>query len=203
MSNLNIDSLLTIDDTGMPQAPSIRQLVDKDIALLWQRDTTKDKRNYIAQCGIIYYLGDPKSPARQQGLSDKEALDMAIEQFDLPKDYLPDALVKKLIDKYYKQNIGEAGRTVENILKGIHNVNLSIDVINQYLNEKLKTITDADQIEKILTLVDNVNKKAGEIPNLVKKLEEAKQNLLYEKETEMARGGNIVSSSMDAENYVD
>ena len=108
-----------------------------------------------------------------------------------------------LIDKYYKQNIGEAGRTVENILKGIHNVNLSIDVINQYLNEKLKTITDADQIDRILTLVDNVNKKAGEIPNLVKKLEEAKQNLLYEKETEMARGGNIVSSSMDAENYVD
>ena len=122
---------------------------------------------------------------------------------DLPANYIPDKLVLKLIDKYYKQNIGEAGRTVENILKGIHNVNLSIDVINQYLNEKLKTITDADQIDRILTLVDNVNKKAGEIPNLVKKLEEAKQNLLYEKETEMARGGNIVSSSMDAENYVD
>ena len=129
MSNLNIDSLLTIDDTGMPQAPSIRQLVDKDIALLWQRDTTKDKRNYIAQCGIIYYLGDPKSPARQQGLSDREALDMAIEQFDLPKDYLPDALVKKLIDKYYKQNITEAGIAIENLNKSIHLISLAANKI--------------------------------------------------------------------------
>lgn len=35
----------------------------------------------------------------------------------------------------------------------------------------------------------------------MKKLEEAKQNLLYEKETEIARGGNTVSSSMDASEY--
>lgn len=202
-TRLDIDLLINIDDSGMPVPPTVRQLVDKDIRELYIRDKSKDKKRYIQEAIVIYYLGDPKSPAKQAGLSDVESLNMAIEQADLPSNYIPDKLVLKLIDKYYKQNIGEAGRTVENILKGIHNVNLSIDVINQYLNEKLKTITDADQIEKILTLVDNVNKKAGEIPNLVKKLEEAKQNLLYEKETEMARGGNIVSSSMDAENYVD
>lgn len=202
-TRLDIDLLINIDDSGMPIPPTIRQLVDKDIRELYTRDKTKDKKRYIQEAIVIYYLGDPKSPAKQAGLSDVEALNMAIEQADLPTNYIPDKLVLKLIDKYYKQNIGEAGRTVENILKGIHNVNLSIDVINQYLNEKLKTITDADQIETILSLVDNVNKKAGEIPNLVKKLEEAKQNLLYEKETEMARGGNIVSSSMDAENYID
>ena len=202
-TKLDIDLLINIDDSGMPIPPTVRQLVDKDIRELYTRDKSKDKKRYIQEAIVIYYLGDPKSPAKQAGLSDVESLNMAIEQADLPSNYIPDKLVLKLIDKYYKQNIGEAGRTVENILKGIHNVNLSIDVINQYLNEKLKTITDADQIEKILTLVDNVNKKAGEIPNLVKKLEEAKQNLLYEKETEMARGGNIVSSSMDAENYID
>ena len=145
MSNLNIDSLLTIDDTGMPQAPSIRQLVDKDIALLWQRDTTKDKRNYIAQCGIIYYLGDPKSPARQQGLSDREALDMAIEQFDLPKDYLPDALVKKLIDKYYKQNITEAGIAIENLNKSIHLISLAANKINDLL---LTSLLDHERVCK-------------------------------------------------------
>lgn len=202
-ARLDIDLLINIDDSGMPVPPTVRQLVDKDIRELYTRDKSKDKKRYIQEAIVIYYLGDPKSPAKQAGLSDVESLNMAIEQADLPSNYIPDKLVLKLIDKYYKQNIGEAGRTVENILKGIHNVNLSIDVINQYLNEKLKTLTDVDQMDKILNLVDNVNKKAGEIPNLVKKLEEAKQNLLYEKETEMARGGNIVSSSMDAENYVD
>ena len=200
MSNLNIDSLLTIDDTGMPQAPSIRQLVDKDIALLWQRDTTKDKRNYIAQCGIIYYLGDPKSPARQQGLSDREALDMAIEQFDLPKDYLPDALVKKLIDKYYKQNITEAGIAIENLNKSIHLISLAANKINDLLNKKLTQNITEEDIPGVLVLTDSVSKKISEVPNLVKALGVAYENLRTEEETKMARGGVVISSSMDADN---
>lgn len=199
MSNLNIDNLLTIDDTGMPQAPSIRQLVDKDIALLWQRDTTKDKRNYIAQCGIIYYLGDPKSPARQQGLSDREALDMAIEQFDLPKDYVPDALVKKLIDKYYKQNITEAGIAIENLNKSIHLISLAANKINDLLNAKLTQNITEDDIPGVLVLMDSVSKKISEVPNLVKALGIAYENLRTEQETKLARGGMVISSSMNAD----
>ena len=199
MSNLNIDNLLTIDDTGMPQAPSIRQLVDKDIALLWQRDTTKDKRNYIAQCGIIYYLGDPKSPARQQGLSDKEALNMAIEQFDLPKDYVPDALVKKLIDKYYKQNITEAGIAIENLNKSIHLISLAANKINDLLNSKLTQNITEDDIPGVLVLIDSVSKKISEVPNLVKALGVAYENLRTEQETKLARGGMVISSSMNAD----
>ena len=30
-------------------------------------------------------------------------------------------------------------------------------------------------------MVDSVNKKSGELPNLIKKLNEAKENLMYEK----------------------
>lgn len=200
MSNLDIDKLLVIDNTGMPQAPGIRQLVDKDIALLWQRDTTKDKRNYIAQCGIIYYLGDPKSPARQQGLSDREALNMAIEQFDLPKDYVPDALVKKLIDKYYKQNITEAGIAIENLNKSIHLISLAANKINDLLNAKLTQNIVEDDIAGILALIDSVAKKITEVPSLVKALGVAYENLRTEEETKMARGGMVISSSMDADN---
>ena len=50
-----------------------------------------------------------------------------------------------------------------------------------------------------MTLVDNVKKQAGDIPSILKKLEEAKQNLLYEQQTELSRGGTAVLSSMDAE----
>ena len=199
METLNIDRLLTIDNTGMPQAPSIRQLLDKDILLLWQRDTTKDKRNYIAQCGIIYYLGDPKSPARQQGLSDREALDMAIEQFDLPKDYVPDSLVNKLIKKYYEQNITEAGIAIENLNKSIHLISLAASKINDILNKKLTQNIQEDDITSTLTLMDAVSKKISEVPNLVKALGIAYENLRTEEETRLARGGTIISSSMDAD----
>lgn len=199
MANLDIDKLLIIDNTGMPQAPGIRQLVDKDIALLWQRDTSKDKHKYIAECGVIYYLGDPKSPARQQGLSDKEALDMAIEQFNLPQGYVPDSLVKKLIDKYYNQNITEAGIAIENLNKSIHLISLAANKINDLLNKKLTQNITEDDIPSVLSLIDSVSKKIAEVPNLVKALGVAYENLRTEEETKVARGGMIISSSMNAD----
>lgn len=199
--DLIIDKMLVIDDSGMPVAPTIRQLMDKDIKQLYARDKTKDKSNYIKECIVIYYLGDPKSPAKQSGLSDAESLKMAIQQAGLKDDYIPDELVQKIIKRYYYQNITEAGKVVENIQKGIHNINLSVDAINSILNEKLQSGLTLDDLPNILGMVDNVNKKASELPSIIKRLEEAKQNLMYEKETEVARGGNAVLSSMDASNY--
>lgn len=191
--------MLVVDDTGMPVPPTIRQLLDRDIRTLYTRDKSKDKKQYIAECIIIYQLGDPKSPARQSGLSEREALKYAIEQAGLNSDYIPDNLVLKLIKRYYDENITEAGRVVENILQTIHNINLGISQINRFLNEKLASPLDGDTIGVILGLVDNVKKQAGDIPSILKKLEESKQNLLYEQQTELSRGGTAVLSSMDAE----
>lgn len=199
MKTITIDSMLVVDDTGMPVPPTIRQLLDRDIRTLYTRDKSKDKKQYIAECIVIYQLGDPKSPARQSGLSEREALRYAIEQAGLNSDYIPDNLVLKLIKKYYDENITEAGRVVENILQTIHNINLGISQINRFLNEKLASPLDGDTIGTILGLVDNVKKQAGDIPSILKKLEESKQNLLYEQQTELSRGGTAVLSSMDAE----
>ena len=199
MKTITIDSMLVVDDTGMPVPPTIRQLLDRDIRTLYTRDKTKDKKQYIAECIVIYQLGDPKSPARQSGFSEREALKYAIEQAGLNGDYIPDQLVLKLIKRYYDENITEAGRVVENILQTIHNINLGISQINRFLNEKLASPLDGDTIGVILGLVDNVKKQAGDIPSILKKLEESKQNLLYEQQTELSRGGTAVLSSMDAE----
>ena len=199
MKTVTIDSMLVVDDTGMPVPPTIRQLLDRDIRTLYTRDKSKDKKQYIAECIVIYQLGDPKSPARQSGLSEREALKYAIEQAGLNNDYIPDNLVLKLIKRYYDENITEAGRVVENILQTIHNINLGISQINRFLNDKLANPLDGDTIGVILGLVDNVKKQAGDIPSILKKLEESKQNLLYEQQTELSRGGTAVLSSMDAE----
>ena len=199
MKTVTIDSMLVVDDTGMPVPPTIRQLLDRDIRTLYTRDKSKDKKQYIAECIVIYQLGDPKSPARQSGLSEREALKYAIEQAGLNSDYIPDNLVLKLIKRYYDENITEAGRVVENILQTIHNINLGISQINRFLNDKLVSPLDGDTIETILGLLHNVKKQAGDIPSILKKLEVAKQNLLYEQQTELSRGGTAVLSSMDAE----
>lgn len=198
-ANVVIEKMITVDDTGMPKAPTIRQLQDKDVALLWQRDTTKDKRNYIAEAGVIYYLGDPKSPAKQQGLSEVESLKMAIDNFNLPKDYTPDSLVRKLIDKYYIQNITEAGVALEALQKSIHLVSIAAVRINEQLNRKLSGALSDEDITSILTMMDAVSKRITEIPALTKALGTAYENLRNEEEEQLARGGKQILSSMNAD----
>ena len=195
---LCIDTLITIDDNGMPQPPTTRQMIDKDVRMLYSRDKSKDKKNYIAECIVIYYLGDPKSPARQSGLNEAESLKLAIEQAGLEKSYVPDALVIRLIQRYYEQNITEAGKVVENMMQTIHNINLYVSQANNLLNEKLNGTMTLEELNNISPLLDSFKKQASEIPKLLKSLEEAKQNLMYEKETEISRGGVQVLSSMRA-----
>ena len=202
MNNIIIEKLLTIDETGMPKAPDIRQLQDKDVLLLYSRDTTSDKRRYIKEVGVIYYLGDPKSPARQQGLSDSEALKMAIENYDLPKDYYPDVLVKKLIDKYYTSNITEAGVALEAIHKSIHLVSIAATKINELLNKNLSAPLSDEEMVSTLALMDNVSKRVVEIPALTKALGVAYDNLRNEQETQLARGGSEITSSMNADEEI-
>ena len=196
---ISIEKMLTIDDTGMPVAPNIRQLQDKDVLMLYTRDITKDKSKYIKEAGVIYYLGDPKSPAKQQGLSYEESLKMAIENFDLPKDYQPDVLVKRLIDKYYVSNITEAGIALEALHKSIHLVSLAATKINEQLNKKLASVIGDEDITQLLVLMDSVSKRVSEIPNLTKALGVAYENLRNEEENQLARGGMNVLSSMDAD----
>lgn len=198
MINVSIEKMITVDETGIPKAPSLRQIQDKDVALLYQRDRNSDKRMYIAEAGVIYYLGDPKSPAKQQGLTDEEALKMAIENFNLPNDYKPDSLVKKIIDKYYKQNITEAGVALEALHKSIHLVAIAANKINDVLNKKLNTF-DEEDISGVLALMDSVSKRIAEIPALTKALGTAYENLRNEEEAQYARGGKNILSSMNAD----
>ena len=199
MANVIIEKMLTIDESGMPQAPNIRQLQDKDVVLLWSRDTTKDKRKYIAECGVIYYLGDPKSTAKQQCLSEAEALKMAFDMSNLPKDYTPDSLVRKLIDKYYVQNITEAGVALEALQKSVHLAAIAATKINELLNKKLSGAMSDEDITATLVLMDSVSKRIVEIPALTKALGVAYENLRNEEEEQLARGGKQILSSMDAD----
>lgn len=196
MKGLDLDWMLTIDDTGMPQAPNIKQLLDRDVALLWARDKTTDKTQYIKEVGVIYYLGDPKGPCLQEGLSEKESLKRAIENFDLPKDYQPDTLVWKLIKRYYNQRVGAAMENVIVLKKGLHNNTLVASKLNELLNEQLSQGASLETVGAVISLMDSLNKKVSEMPALLKALQQAEENLLFEQEQTAGRGGETILSSM-------
>ena len=196
---LDINKLITVDVTGMPKAPSPSQLLDKDVRELYMRDNTPDKRKYIAECGVIYYLGDPKSPCRQRGLSDDESLKEAIENFNLDKDYHPDDLVKKLIKKYYNQCITEAGVAIENLQKAFHVSNLVAGKAIEYLNNKLRGVLAEADIPVIMNMHAQLSNQVKTVPDMIKSLNTAYENLRNEEEIKMARGGIQILSSMDAD----
>jgi hypothetical protein len=196
MKGLDLDWMLTIDETGMPKAPNMKQLLDRDVALLWTRDKSPDKIQYIKEVGVIYYLGDPKGPCLQEGLSEKESLRRAIENFDLPKDYQPDALVWKLIKRYYNQRVGAAMENVIVLKKGLYNNTLAASKLNELLNEKLNEGASLETAASIISLMDSLNKKVSDMPGLLKALQQAEENLLFEQESTAGRGGETISSSM-------
>lgn len=199
MKDISIEKLITIDNNGMPKPPNIRQIQDKDILTLFTRDTTPDKRNYIKECGVIYYLGDPKSPVRSRGLSEKECLKEAIENYDLPQNYTVDSLVRRLIDKYYVSNITEAGVALEALQRSIHLVSLAAVKINELLNKRLSNSISDEEIASTLNVIDAVSKRINEIPAMTKALAIAYDNLKNEEEQVIGRGGQQVLSSMNAD----
>lgn len=196
---LTIEKLITIDKSGMPKAPSLRQLIDKDVRELYIRDRTDTKEMYVKECIVIYYLGDPKSPAKQKGLSYNECLKEAIKQADLPKNYSPDILVVRLIKRYYEECIGVTGMAVEVLLQTIHNITLATSKLNELLNEKLSGAIELEEVNTIISLMASLNKQSTEIPEITKKLKIAQENLRNETETVIGRGGITVRASMSAD----
>ena len=201
-ASIDIEKMIVIDDTGMPRAPGVRQLMDKDVLELWSRDKSKEKTKYLQEAGVIYYLGDPKSPAKQQGLSDDEALQMAIDNFNLPKDYVPDLLVKLLIDKYYISNITEAGVALEALQKSVHLVSIAANKLTEYLNKKLVNSINDEEVANIISVMQTVSKQVQEIPSLTKAIGVARENLRNEEEEQLARGGKRILSSMNADEEI-
>lgn len=195
---IDIYKLLTVDNTGLPKAPDIKQIQDRDIMLLYTRDKSVGKQQYIKEAGVIYYLGDPQSPAKQQGLSDNEALKMAIDNYNLPKDYKPDTLINKLIKKYYYSCIGEAGIALEALQKSIHLISLAAVRMNEALNNKLSGDISNEDINDLLEKINVVQKQVQQIPSLTMALKQAYENVRDEKEQQVGRGGVVITSSMDA-----
>lgn len=199
MKSVNIENMISIDDTGIPKAPSVRQIIDKDVLELWARDKSSDKRKYLQEAGVVYYLGDPNSPAKQQGLNYDETIKMAIDNFNLPKDYTPDPLVKRIADKYYIQNITEAGVALDALRKSVHLVSIAANKINEQLSKRLTSLVSDDDIVPTMQLMGTVSKLIQEIPSLTKAIGTAYDNLRDEEEQQTARGGRTILSSMDAD----
>lgn len=201
MAKINIHNLLTFDIYGNVEPVSLEQILDKDIFELYQRDLGKDKEKFKKEAGVIYYLGDPNSPPRQNGLTDKEALEAAIDNFNLPMDYQPDPLVMKIIGRYNANAITPAGVAIENIRKSLHRVSYAAIKIGEVVDSMMKSALEPTDVATVIDLSNKLGKLSTELPNYVSALKIAQDNLRNEAEEIEARGGEQIMYSMDANKH--
>lgn len=207
---LDLAGMISIDEQGIPYAPNVYQIQDRQVRELYLRDTGSPddpdsslKLRYLREAGVVYYLGDPKSPPNQMGKSRPEALKDAKTNYGLPDDWEPDALILALADRYHKDKIGVAGEAVEALNRGLHNVVLAANIINEQLSLKMQA---GLQSEDALTFIDystKLNNLINGIPNQIKALTEARQSLTLELEQKKARGGQVVTTSMSSADAAD
>ena len=198
MNTLHIKNLLTFDIYGNVEPVTIEQILDKDVLELYSRDLSPDKGKYKKECGVIYYLGDPNSPVRQNGLSEREALAEAIENFNLPKDYVPDPLVARLISRYNINAITPAGVAIENIRKSLHRISHAAIKIGETIDKLMEGAIEPTDIATFIDLSNKLGKFSTELPDYVASLRVAQDNLRNESEELEARGGETIQYSMDA-----
>ena len=88
---------------------------------------------------------------------------------------------------------------MENVIvlkKGLHNNTLAASKLNELLNEKLNEGASLETAGTIINLMDSLNKKVSDMPGLLKALQQAEENLLFEQEQTSGSGGEAVISSM-------
>lgn len=88
---------------------------------------------------------------------------------------------------------------MENVIvlkKGLHNNTLAASKLNELLNEQLSQGASLETAGTVIGLMDSLNKKVSEMPALLKALQQAEENLLFEQEQTAGRGGEVVLSSM-------
>lgn len=65
---VNIDKIISVDESGMPCAPNPRQLLDKDVLALYSRDKTQDKKDILLNVGLFIILETQKVLVDKKGV---------------------------------------------------------------------------------------------------------------------------------------
>ena len=127
---LLIDTLITIDEDGMPQPPTTRQMIDKDVRSLYNRDKTKDKSQYIAECIVI---GVKKDSDNQIEVNAK-----ILPNIDEFKKHLnKDDINKTEIENEIKNIVTETNKKLPNY-KHIKNYKILEEPLEKTTTQKIK-----------------------------------------------------------------
>ena len=151
----------------------------------------------------LYFVCSNDAYPRLKGLSEKETHRFALEQAELPDNYLPDIIMQEAMDFFVDSNSSPAQEYITELLATINNstkiVRFLRTKIDNVLSE-LETNFDDKKVSEIYSLQRDLLNMSSDIPKVVRGLGEALENLKKEESKssgEVMYGGEAIPDSAD------
>lgn len=170
------------------------------LAHIYQRDKTTQKQMAYKEFMYICFCADKEGICAKKGYNKKETHMFAVNNSQLPNDYIPDANVKDAI-RFCEDNLNT--NVVEDLIRStLRGLRISAKIVETLLDEQDKRISKNDVTPELLGIYDKSVKElikiAADIPNRIESLTTLLNN--YDKftaGTNKLRGGQEYRSSYD------
>jgi hypothetical protein len=169
---------------------------------IYEADTTEDKLKAFKYFNYIYQIADYKSLPNQEGYSDNEAHDYAVEMADLPIAYRPtkdiiDAIKRYKRERYnvLKESIIELKRSFKSIIKIIGNARKRLEDNIETDSTEDRIVASIEVISKLLTLSNTMNSQIKLLGETLKQLHKEEE----ESRNAEVRGDKEYSNSLDGD----
>lgn len=163
-------------------------LLVKPIRLLYNKDRSKNKEQFIRQMSYLYFYADPRS-SYNYITNDEERSKAIIAQEGLPKDFKPSKELEEAIN-IYKQLV-----TTTSLLL-LQDTRVAIDKVRDFLRNVDLNLLD-DKGKPVYT-INSITSAIKQIPQLAKDLAEAEKLVTKEIEEQgRARGSQGSKTLMD------
>lgn len=189
------DGKLTLDSDEI--------LTIKEFAKIYENDKTNSKVQAFKYFTYIYQRCDYKSLPNQEGFSNKESHEYAIEVADLPLGYKPTQDIIDAMNKYIKIRYNVLRESVLSLKKSFKTIIKVVDSARKRLETNLndenannETVTASIEIiSKLLTLSNSLN---NQVKLLGDTLNQIHKEDIESKESEV-RGNKEYSGSLDGD----
>jgi len=183
------------------QPVNSRESQIKEVREILIRDRDRNKEFAYKELGAVYWLADYRSPGRMNGYEDKDLLDDAIRNYDLPSTWQPDRYVTNLIKLYeYNNNGGIAAETLTEIVSTLNLMNKTTKAIRNKIKVKLEKVdVTEEELNNLINMQRQLFSASSEITKKIKDIKEAREMLKEtESDQEVGRGNKVITSSMKA-----
>ena len=163
-------------------------LLVKPIRLLYNKDRSKNKEQFIRQMSYLYFYADPRS-SYNYITNDEERSKAIIAQEGLPKDFKPSEGLEKAISIYRQL-------TTTTSLLLLQDTRIAVDKVRDFLRNVDLNLLD-DKGKPVYT-INSITATIKQIPQLAKDLAEAEKLVTKEIEEQgRARGSQGNKTLMD------